>query len=65
VTADWHRLALLATTVLGFCLEHWEAIAFSVLVVVAATVFIPRGDFMALIVCGAISGGLAIGRLSR
>jgi hypothetical protein len=59
------RVAFGAATALGFCLEHWEAIAFLVLVVVAATVFVPRGDFLALIICGAIAGGLAIGRLSR
>jgi hypothetical protein len=59
------RVAYGAATALGFCLEHWEAIGFLAVVVVAMTVFVPRNNTVGLIICGAISGGLAIGRLSR
>jgi hypothetical protein len=59
------RAALWATTVLGFLLDHLEAIGVLVLVALVAFVFAPRGMVVPILVCAAAATGLLVGRLLR
>ena len=55
----------LAAGCLAVLVHEWELALVAVVALLVATVFAPRDMWLAVIVCGAVAGGLAIGRLSR